>query len=201
MDNVKIYVKPEDVWYFYLNNIQKLKEVQAKIAENTETAYTIFLTEDAGFATITVYRYENQIDEDFLVNKIDCESVVKATYNKYLYPVTVSADKAENDKKNGEEDNTPDDPMAPDDEIYQREDELHMAALDFMEVVLGCDREELEGEYHDVVNDIVDYVCERLADEHMISIYRPMWVQEEDGSESYVEYPYLEEEEVEEAES
>lgn len=87
-----------------------------------------------------------------------------------------------------------------DDEIYQRDDELEMATKDFLAVLLNCDTEEI-GELYGrfLVADFIEYACELLAEEFLISVYHPRWyTDEETGVDEYVQYPYLDVEPEEE---
>ena len=45
---VKIYVEPDDTWDFFDDNLYRLKEEMVLIAENEETEYSVFITENNG---------------------------------------------------------------------------------------------------------------------------------------------------------
>ena len=56
--NPDIYVEPKDVWDFYKKNIKRMSEELVLIAENKETEYAVYVTQDEGYLTILVYKGE-----------------------------------------------------------------------------------------------------------------------------------------------
>ena len=46
---VKVYVPAGDVWSFFQSNIDRLKNEMVAIAENEDTKYAVYLTEDKGY--------------------------------------------------------------------------------------------------------------------------------------------------------
>ena len=192
---VNIHVKPEDIWPFFENNKTRLTEEMVSVAENEETEYEIYLTEENGYPLFYVYRGELEIDSECAVSLSDCALTAKSLYTKYLFPVMVTIEKEE---VTGERDeNTYDDfPYSlqdMEDEVYEREDELHFAAIDFLQVVLGySDMDRLLALYgEELVNAFVDDMCQYLMDFHDISVYRPMlMVDDTTAEETLVEFPY-----------
>lgn len=51
---VKIYIPAADVWSFFENNKKRLSEEMVIIAENTETEYAVYLTEENGYPLFVV---------------------------------------------------------------------------------------------------------------------------------------------------
>jgi len=195
---VNIHLKPTQVWQFFSDNKDRLKKEMVAIAENEETEHAIYLTEDKDLPLLSVYRGDDKLNEEGAISAADCEDTAKRLYLKYLFPVVVSAPKYSVEDKPWQE---PDDQELAelerqdiDDKIYEREDELRLAMSDFLEILLNCKGpEELEAFYGDIIEDLLDGFCQFLADEHLISVYRPTWITDDDtGCEIYTEYPYLE---------
>lgn len=195
---VNIHLKPTEVWPFFAENKARLENEMVAIAENEETSHSVYLTEENGCPLLSVYKDDTKLYEEGAVSAADSESTTKQIYLKYLFPVIVHEPKynfqSDLDEEDDEELTAEMELQMMEDEIYEREDALMFAMQDFLEVVLNCNTpsqiKELYGE--DLVDELLDSFCRLLAEEHLISVYRPTFVtDEETGEESYVEYPYL----------
>lgn len=195
---VNIHLKPTEVWPFFAENKARLENEMVAIAENEETSHSVYLTEENGCPLLSVYKDDTKLYEEGAVSAADSESTTKQIYLKYLFPVVVHEPKynfqSDLDEEDDEELTAEMELQMMEDEIYEREDALMFAMQDFLEVVLNCNTpsqiKELYGE--DLVDELLDSFCRLLAEEHLISVYRPTFVtDEETGEESYVEYPYL----------
>ena len=174
-----------------------------EIAENYETSHFVFLTEKDGYPLISVYKNSDDSDDKKLYEEPcasadDCENTTKQIYLRYLFPVVVSASKYDfdddNSVGNGDSGLSQDEEIQDcEDIIYEREDELILAMQDFLEILLNCKNASQVTEIYgdEIVDRLLDSMCRTLAEEHHISVYRPMWVEDEDGTENFVEYPYL----------
>lgn len=197
---VKIHLKPTEVWPFFDKNFDRLKKEMVAIAENEETGHSVYLTESNGCPLLSVYREDNQLYVEGAVSAKDCEDTAKRMYLKYLFPVVVTDPKPniipEQEDKDDEISNEELELQALEDAIYEREDELLLATTDFLEVLLNCNGpEQISAMYgKHIAEDFLESACEMLARDHMISVYRPTWVtDEETGAEEYVEFPYEDE--------
>lgn len=195
---VNIHLKPTEVWPFFVENKARLENEMVAIAENEETKHSVYLTEENGCPLLSVYKEDTKLYEEGAVSAADSESTTKQIYLKYLFPVVVHEPKynfqSDLDEEDDEELTAEMELQMMEDEIYEREDALMFAMQDFLEVVLNCNTpsqiKELYGE--DLVDELLDSFCRLLAEEHLISVYRPTFVtDEETGEESYVKYPYL----------
>jgi len=194
---VNIHLKPTEVWPFFSENKARLENEMVAIAENEETCHSVYLTEENGCPLLSVYKEDTKLYEEGAVSAADSELTTKQIYLKYLFPVVVHDTKYsfQSDLEEDEEEITAEMEMQMmEDEIYEREDALTFAMQDFLEVVLNCNSPsqitELYGK--DIIEELLDSFCMLLAEEHLISVYRPTFVtDEETGEESYVEYPYL----------
>lgn len=198
---VNIHVKPTEVWKFFDLNKSRLANEMVAIAENEETEHAVYLTEEKGLPLLSVYRDNQKLYEEGAVSEDDCTETAKKLYVKYLFPVVIDAsskaatfDKPKYNYGIDEDDDLPDDTRQErEDEMYEREDALLQATYDFLEVFLSTDRDDIDVFFgEDVIPDFIDNICEMLATEYGVSVYRPMFITDpETGSEIYTEYPYL----------
>lgn len=198
--SVNIDIPADKVWSFFQDNKERLSEEMVAIAENNETEYVVYLTEENRLPLFIVCngRYDNEFSEG-AVNESDCTETAKRCYARFLFPVTVSNKNAiphsqfdEADEDEEYEEVLTEQEM--EDAIYEREDELQLAMSDFLQVVLreGRDGTDIVGTYGEsMVNEILDHVLEFLSDEMCLPIYRPTFLTDDDtGEEVYTEYPY-----------
>ena len=93
--SVKIYISTDDVWSFFQKNTHRLSEEMVVIAENVDTEYAVYLTEEDGFPLFVVCRGDNDAEySERVINQVDCEEAAKRCYMRYLYPLTIEHDKA-----------------------------------------------------------------------------------------------------------
>ena len=193
--DAQLYITPKDVWDFFIKNEKRLSEEMVLIAENEDTGYAIYFTEDKGFPLFSVQRDDQKEYEEGAISDDDCIRTAQTLYAKYLYPVTVyQSPRHPGDYE--EIDDQQDLRDAIEDEIYEREDTLRLAAQDFLVELFCCNTyPELEAQTAEYgvnfIDEFVDFVCQGLMDEYAISIYRPTWEMNEDtGEEVFSEYPY-----------
>ena len=188
MMSEKIYLKPEDAWVFFCKNKARLEKEMVEVARSSCGEYTIYLTMDEALnPKFLVYEYGNDEDpvyEEWCVNETDTENTALRVYKRYLYL----------DLDDGEDGGEEDIYQARDDEIYQREDALRLAMLDFLACALqersGDDVVKTQGE--SFVAETLDYILEYISLDHGIPIYRPMFVDDpETGEEVFEEFPYF----------
>ena len=194
---VNIHLKPTQVWPFFEENKARLAQEMVAIAENEETEHSVYLTEENDRPLLSVYKEDKKLYEEPAVSEKDCEATAKQIYLKYLFPLVISSPKYSFDDADQSDEDlelSPEEELQNcEDAIYEREDELSFAMQDFLEVLLNCKNQkqmmELYGE--DIIESVLDSFCRVLAEEHLISVYRPTWVADEDGYDNFVEYPYL----------
>lgn len=196
---VKIYVPAEDVWPFFNSNIDRLKKEMVIIAENKDTEYAVYLTEDKGYPSFAVCKGDNKPEyEEGAISETDCSETAKRCFVRYLFPVVVNDEKIfpkgawDRDEPDDEESLSMQDMQ---DRSYEREDELRLAMCEFLAVALNLDGDPVEvvgNEYGSAfISDVLDYFLEYLGFEQCLDIYRPMFLtDEETGCEIYTDYPY-----------
>lgn len=187
---VDIHIPADKVWDFFHKNVKRLTEEMVNIAENKETEYAVYLTEDNGYPSFVVCKGSNDPEyTEGAINKNDCTDTARRCYEKYLFPVTV-VEKKSADASDGKDDI--DQTMM--DTVFVREDELREALCDFLQVALqegekGLDILDAYGEA--IVDEVLDHILDYLTIDHGYKIYRPtILVDGETGEEVFVEYPY-----------
>lgn len=196
---VNIHIPADEVWSFFHKNKDRLTKEMVAIAENTDTEYAVYLTEDSccsGYPMFAVCKGDKEPEyEEGAINQSDCTETAKKCYIRYLFPVIINDDRAIPEDNDDEEMTA----QEMQDNAYEREDELRLALCDFLQVVLqeGNDGTDIMDMYGSAfVDEVLDGFLENLSLEHCIPIYRPMFLtDEETGDEVYTEYPYLEPEE------
>ena len=203
--SVKIYIQEKDVWDFYQDNKARCKEEMITIAENDETQYALFITEDSGDALVCVCKGDEEPEkEEPVFCAADCKETVERFMFRYLLPVSVKtkeeklpADKAQAasslKKESPAEQKSEDERLlfpGEEDEVYRREDELICAMCDFLGTVLETDMDDVFDSYGcETVTDILDDVLEAISDSYCMNIYRPRVIDEGDRK-VIVDYPY-----------
>lgn len=199
---VEVYLKADEVWRFFQRNRERLKAEQVLVAENTDTKYEIYLTDFAGLPQLRVFRGNIELHTESCIDKDDTDYVAKWLYVKYLFPLSANTSKQYGQNSTTTETQKKEEPKKDDsgkggaakaieDIISEREDELARATEDFLEVVL-----EYYGAIEDfygegLIEEILDSVCQQLANEWGISVRRPFCFEDDDGQSVCVEYPYL----------
>lgn len=190
---VDIHIPADEVWSFFQKNKDRCSKEMIAIAENTDTEYAVYLTEENGYPSFSVCKGDDEPEyEEGAISENDCTDTAKRCYLKYLFPVVIRSDKV----ALWEEDDEDEDKTRQDmeDTMYEREDELRLALCDFLQVVLreGNDGVEIMDTYGtEMVDEILDYVLEYMGTELCLEVYRPTIItDEESGCELYTEYPY-----------
>lgn len=184
--NVRVFVPADELLGFYTQNKKRCQEEMILIAENTETGYAVYMTDDDGTLMFSVCRGEDAPEcEEYVSNGTDCEESAKRLIMRYLVPLTVVDGEAAFPGI--------DDDM--EDKMYEREDALDLAIKDFLAVVLQePDGETVSTKFgEDFTQEVLHHILEYLTEVHCIKIFRPMFFRD-DGTENeiYSEYPYEE---------
>ena len=179
-----VTVGSSNIVEYFKQNQYKLACEYDTIAENEDYGIVIYLSSTNGRPTVTVFADEDQCSE-IITNLESLENVVKTTYDTYLSSKAVDALIAldESDETELDEDELRSI------EIDERETEIDTAVDDFLNVALqtyGVDTSVID-EVHD---DIKEHFLEYLYRKHGLEIYRPMYLEDEDGEDFFEEYPY-----------
>lgn len=177
----RIIVESGDLWGFFEQNEEKLHGAYDMIAENQLYGIEIYATIEDDMPTVTVMADGDEVYSEGVLNQKDCADTAKAIYDKYLYSDVIGALLEGNDYEELEKE----------DMIEERERELDDAVLYLLEVFAPNYLEMIE-DIDEVTEKLKDMVAEYLYTEHDISINRPMFLEDEDGNEEFVEFPYPE---------
>lgn len=189
-----IHIQPENIWSFFQKNRKRLSEEMVAIAENDDTEYAVYLTEEDGLPHFCVCKGDGAPEyEEGAINEQDCADTAKKCCVQYLFPVTVTSRRGK--PYAFDEEDAVADLVEPDQEdtIYEREDDLFFALYDFLNVVLQSDESNVDAAEifdQDSLETILDSILEDLATNFGMPIYRPMMVEDGNGCEVYTEYPY-----------
>ena len=174
---VEITVKPEDAWDFFKDQAKTLVHSYIPIAQADGGVTILMGVEYSGMPNIIVMVEGDVVMEELATGKEDLADTLEYVYSVYANDrgyATGLSDEPEFDEE---------------DVIEDRERELDMAFDALLEIVVEH-QYDLMMTYEDVIEDLKDLVCERLARKYNLDIYRPMILVDEDGEEFFEEYPY-----------
>lgn len=183
-----IIVEANNVWRYFKTHEAELEKGMKLIAENRSYGIEIFLTASNGLAIITVNADDDEVYEDEGFGNFDCGRVANEIYDTYLTSNALNAltdrilDKPREEELSAAEEA---------DMMDERELELDEAVYSLMEAFVP-NLHDVADDVDEVYEDIKDLICEQLYTKHGISVYRPMYLEDDDGSESFSEFPYPE---------
>lgn len=179
---MKVFVLASEVWSYFQEHKNEFERSMHKIAGNEEFGVEIFVTESKGLPSVIVTVDDEEVLEERVSNERDCEVIVKEIYDDYLTNkvLKVLSGSADDDLSESELEGM----------IMEREDELSSAVCEFIEAVVPNEFEALVDDPDEVIEDIKDHFLEYLARKYGFNIYRPMFLEYDDGVEELSEYPY-----------
>lgn len=182
-----IIVEASDVWGYFMSHKETLESQMKLIAENEAYGIEIYLSAIDDLATITVLADDEEVYEEQAGNVADCRTVVNEVYDTYLSSNALNALTDGWLSKNDEELDAAEEM----DDIEERELELDEAVYGLMDAFVP-NLFDVEDDPDDVYEGLKDCICEYLYKRHGISVYRPMYLEDDDGSDFFTEYPYPE---------
>lgn len=178
-----VYVFPAEVWSYAKENAEQLQKNIVIIAEDDDYEVTIE-REQSGDLLMSVLSDGELVESERLLSEDDAVIACRTCYSRYFGKSATDPEVDEYDV----------DTDICDHEIVLRESELLNALRDFIDVVSDyADCSLIEQDESDILTD----VCGILSG-YGIPVYYPMWVEDEDGNEVFVEYPYEDVDEVDE---
>ena len=179
-----------DVWVVFQQNKEELRNGMRMIAENPEYGVTVHITAERRgkdyLPDIIVYMDDDEVYSEAVVNEHDCTHTVQRIYDEYLDDEAIVNRMIEENRNELAE------LRQQEDDIEQREGELFDAASDMLDIFLNEKLDRIVGyqEADEIVEDVMDHICEYLFREHGLSVYRPMVLEDDDGEEFFEEFPY-----------
>lgn len=194
---VHIHIPADAVWGFFQESRKRLNKEMVLIAENTDTEYAVYLTEENDLPVLAVAKGDEKTEyKEHCVSEDDCTTVAKKFYTRYLFPVMITDGKyIPEDVPDETEEDGDETWMDMEDTMYERNDELCLAMADFLAIALQEGDNDgtniLEAYGYEAVDEILDGFLKELSDNYGFHIYRPMIVTEkESGCEVFTEFPY-----------
>lgn len=187
----EILVTPENLWGVIRSNEDILKSGEQIVASNDEFGVEICIAFDHGAPTLVVYMDSEPVHSEMIHSQADCEATARRVYDKFLGRNVVNAVLADEDGSDGSDGFEEISSIQWDDMIDFREGELDDAVTELIYILEPKIDDFLEGN-SDIIDDIKDLLCEHLYEKYGISVYRPMILEDDDGSDYFTEYPYPE---------
>jgi hypothetical protein len=169
----KVYIKGNEVWNYFQEHKSDLASNDVVIAEDSEYGTEIWISNVGGRCTITATSNGMPIWDADATDETECYLAVNEAFEDYLSTESLI--------EYGDEETELD--MA----ISQREDEINDALFEFLNAVNDNNMTYLE--FAGLLDDVKEHFLEYLARKHGIKIYRPMFLEDDEG-EFYTEYPY-----------
>lgn len=177
MDNIVLY--PSGVWEYFQNHKDELKDNMLKIAESPNGSWEVWIyNEDDNLRIIVTDTDDDIIDEGWATTEPECLDVVGDMYSCYLGYVGDEVDLDGEDEYINKE------------LISEREDEIDVLFRNMLFDLL--DKSVAEDVIEEIADDVKEHTLEYIARRHGLPIYRPMYLEDEDGKDFYSEYPYEE---------
>jgi len=176
----KVYVEPADVWGYYINHQRELEHATKVLAERKEFGVEVWLMDDQGFPYVMVVADDEDLEAETILTAKDCAETVSMFYDTYL------SDSYMHDVVDEVEEYSTSDMV---DMIEERESELDTAVWDMLEIIVQ-NIAAVSEDPDKLCEDIKDHICEYLFKKHKISVYRPMFLECEDGTDEFFKFPY-----------
>lgn len=185
--NADINLKAGEVWKYYQSHKKDCRANMMLIASCEDFGIEIYITEEVqNRLSVIVEADDIEVYRESVYSQLDCELTVRKVYGIYLTEkaldaLTVSTEPPEDERFDDEDIQ---------DKIEDRETELQIVFENLIADVIGkIALNDLEIS-DDVISDIKEHVLEYVARRHGIPVYRPMYLEDEDGKDFYEEYPY-----------
>ena len=184
-------LKPNEVWKYAMEHFSWIKDTPFVIGNNEESGIEITLSVDEEYPFIIVTSDDEEVDYEVVKSSADCEATVSEIYDTWLPTGTASNTLVKDELDDDEPDYESE--IREKESIDQREMELDECIDWILSEIAPEYLEELGSVTVDeVFSDLKDMICEYLYKKCGISVYRPMYLENEHGIDEYYEYPYPE---------
>lgn len=189
-----IRVSPDKIWDYFVANRDRLETIQFLIAQND--SMEVYLTNDDGTAVFTVYVGEDPVSDYESYSQFDIEG----TYKLALSEIGIDIDDDDNDgfddftdrilsyygSEEADEEETEEEF-----DIRCRERELNNAVQNLIYDVLDDNIDDVSTEeIEQATFTIKEMVCDILAKQYHMPVYRPMFLITDKGERFFTEFPY-----------
>jgi hypothetical protein len=180
----KIILQPDEVWDYFVEHEEECDECMFEIASCSEYGTAVYLSRSSkGIGCITVEADDQEVYNEEVIDAEDTKKTVQKVYDDYLTDKVIEI---LSDFEPQEDDTLQDQ----EDEIAMREEELDNLIWDFVMGVFGGETYADFDCTGEVLDDLKDHFLEYMYRKHGFDIYRPMVLEDEDGTEFFEEYPY-----------
>lgn len=179
---IDIFLKPEDVWQYYIDHTDELRIRMKLVARNNEFDTEIQIGEQGGLLTAYVYLADEEIATEEMINAFDTKESINRLCEEYISNAENFVEERQSQQELDDEE----------DLIETRELEMDDAAYDFLVTILGEAFDVHSKETQEILEDLKDCICSMLYEKHGIEVYRPMYIADESGNEEFCLYPYAE---------
>jgi len=180
----KIILQPDEVWDYFVEHEEECDECMFEIASCSEYGTAVYLSRSSkGIGCITVEADDQEVYNEEVIDAEDTKKTVQKVYDDYLTDKVIEI---LSDFEPQEDDTLQDQ----EDEIAMREEELDNLIWDFVMGVFGGETYADFDCAGEVLDDLKDHFLEYMYRKHGFDIYRPMVLEDEDGTEFFEEYPY-----------
>ena len=180
-----VIVKPSQLWAYYKDNQKDMTTSMHMVASNKDFGVEIYLCDDEGHPNLSIHVDETLLLENICISKNDLEDTAEEMYDTYLTNKAIGAI-AEIEEANKEEEVDNSDEQF---DIDVREYDLDVAVADFVNIATdNLKAHKLLSE--EAIDDIKDHFLQYLYLKHGLEIYRPMFLEFEDGTEEFKTHPY-----------
>lgn len=180
----KIILQPDEVWDYFVEHEEEYDKYMFEIASCSEYGTAVYLSRSSkGVGCITVEADDQEVYNEEVIDAEDTKKTVQKVYDDYLTDKVIEIlsdfEPQEGDTLQDQED-----------EIAMREEELDNLIWDFVMGVFGGETYADFDCTGEVLDDLKDHFLEYMYRKHGFDIYRPMVLEDEDGTEFFEEYPY-----------
>lgn len=173
---------PSEVWQHYRSHQSEYHNLLVLIAKYPNYGIYIYATCEVGQFKVEVHADDVMVYEEEIYHEADCNKTISRIYDEYLN------DNATSWLAEFQDDDDEDESCSEDEEIEMREDEIECLFTDLFVGLLGS--VEFGNLDEKVIEDIREHTLEYMARKHNIDLYRPMYLEDENGEDFYEEHPY-----------
>ena len=180
----EIILQPDEVWDYFVKHEKECDECMFEIASCDEYGTVVYLSRSSkGIGCISVEADDQEVYNEEVIDAENTKKTVQKVYDDYLTDKVIEI---LSDFEPQEDDTLQDQ----EDEIAMREEELDNLIWDFVMGVFGGETYADFDCTGEVLDDLKDHFLEYMYRKHGFDIYRPMVLEDEDGTEFFEEYPY-----------
>ena len=194
LNKFEVLLEPGEVWEYFIKHPEDPVESTIIIAYLNDRDFIGIQADAKNWSEknhtrlrLVVSVDDVEVYSEDIINSYDCEVSVRRVYSKY-------SDYEPEEKESVFDEEVPlclyDIEDAEEDEAVMmalREDELTSAVENLMWDITSDIPVNVE---EDVIEDVKEHILEYIARKHGISVFRPMYLVDDDGEPFYEEYPY-----------